>query len=95
MMKISRSAVDTQHYFYCLWFKIPPEFWDKRKLCIKESLPKEFGEQEKLNDEIARQFRLASDLIKFAKRQEVAELGLFTCGIFMLYFSRIFFYFKT
>ena len=55
--------------------KIPPEYWDKRKLCIKDDLPKEFGNHEKLNDEIDRQLQLASDLIKFAKRQVVAELG--------------------
>ena len=57
--------------------KIPPEHWDKRKLCIKENLPKEFGDYEKLNDEIDRQLRLACDLIKFAKRQGIDELGLY------------------
>ena len=50
---------------------------DKRKLCIKDDLPKEFGYHERLNDEIDRQLQLASDLIKFAKRQGIAELGAY------------------
>jgi len=56
---------------------IPPQYWDKRKLCVKENLPEEYGNHGKLNDEIDRQFRLACDLIKLAKRQGIAELGAY------------------
>ena len=51
------------------------EFRDKQKECIKENLPVDYGDYEKLNDEIDRQFKVACDLIKFAKRQGVAEIG--------------------
>jgi integrase len=55
--------------------KIPPEYWDKKRLCIRENLPGEFGNHDKLNDEIDRQNKLICDLIKLAKRQGIAELG--------------------
>jgi hypothetical protein len=48
--------------------KIPPQYWDKKKLCIKNSLPEEFGNVEKLNDEVDRHLQLACNLIKLAKR---------------------------
>lgn len=56
---------------------IPPQYWDKRKLCVKENLPEEYGNHDKLNDEIDRQLRLACDLIKLAKREGIAELGAY------------------
>lgn len=54
---------------------IPPEYWDKKKLCIKESLPATFGNSETLNDELDRQQKLVGDLIKLATRQGIAEIG--------------------
>ena len=56
---------------------IPPEYWDKKKLCIKDTLPQKFGNHEKLNDELDRQHQLISDLIKLAKRQGIAETGTY------------------
>jgi DNA polymerase III alpha subunit len=56
---------------------IPPAYWDKQKECIKESLPEEYGHQEKLNDEIDSPIKLACDLIKLAKRQGIAEIGAY------------------
>jgi len=57
---------------------IPPEYWDKKRLCIKENLPSKyfppkFPAVAKLNDELDRQQRLACDLIKLAKNQGIAE----------------------
>jgi hypothetical protein len=56
---------------------IPPQYWDKRKLCVKENLPEEYGNHDKFNEEIDRQLTLACDLIKLAKRQGIAELGAY------------------
>jgi len=56
---------------------IPPLYWDKKKLCIKETLPEEYGNHDKLNDEIDRQYKLACDLIKLAKRQDIEETGAY------------------
>jgi integrase len=54
---------------------IPPEFWDKRKEAVKDTLPTEFGSPAKLNEEIDRQQKLAVDLIQLAKGQGIAEIG--------------------
>jgi len=59
---------------------IPATFWDKKKLCIKEQLPKEnipikFGCVAKMNDELDRQERLVCDLIKLVKDQGISEIG--------------------
>jgi len=56
---------------------IPPQYWDnnKNKLCIKEDLPAEHGKAQELNDELDRLLALTKELIKMAKRQNVAYLG--------------------
>ena len=59
--------------FLNIQIQIPPDYWGKRKLCIKESIPKEFGDHDKLNDEINRQLSLACELVKFAKRQGITN----------------------
>lgn len=56
---------------------IPPGYWDKRKQCIKETLPAEFGNHNQLNKEVDRQLRLAGDLITFGKSLGIAEIGSF------------------
>lgn len=49
----------------------------QEKRCIKENLPRDYGNHEKLNDEIDCQYKLACDLIKFAKQQGIAEMGIY------------------
>jgi hypothetical protein len=56
---------------------IPPAHWDRKKLSIKDSLPRQYGEPSKLNDDIDRQIRLVENLIKLATRQDVAEAGAY------------------
>ena len=55
--------------------EIPASCWDKQKECITEDLPANFGAVKKSNNELDRQLRLAQDLIKMARDQEVAEIG--------------------
>jgi hypothetical protein len=56
---------------------IPPEFWNRQQLCVKETLPPDYGNFEKINDDIDRPLNLAGDLIKLAKRQGIAEIGAY------------------
>src|SRR6185312_16754712 len=56
---------------------IPPEFWDKRRQCVKETLPKSFGNPSSINKEVHRQLSLASDLVVYTKEQGLAEPGAF------------------
>lgn len=61
---------------------IPPEFWDRKRLCIKDNLPVKyipvkFASVAKMNDDLDRQQRLACDLIKLAKNQGIAEMGAY------------------
>jgi hypothetical protein len=56
---------------------IPPKFWDRHKQRIKDSLPNTYGDHQKLNDEIVRQYRLAEDLIKLAKSIGIEHPGEF------------------
>lgn len=54
---------------------IPPAYWDNRQRCPKSSLPPEYGNAQRLSDEIDRLEVLARDLIKLARKQGVAPLG--------------------
>lgn len=56
---------------------IPARFWDCHKQRIKDNLPATFGDHQKLNDEIVRQYRLAEDLIKLAKSCGIENPGAF------------------
>jgi integrase len=56
---------------------IPPEFWNRSKLCVKETLPHNYGNPQKINDDIDRQLKLAGDLIRLAKSQGIAEMGAY------------------
>src|SRR3954452_19405103 len=52
---------------------IPPQFWNKRKECVSNSLPPAYGKSEQLNEEIRRMVRLADDIITFATRSEMED----------------------
>jgi len=67
----------THRVFLNTRIAIPPKFWDRHKQRIKDSLPNTYGDHQKLNDEIVRQYRLAEDLIKLAKSSGIENPGLF------------------
>jgi integrase len=61
---------------------IPPQFWNKKRLCIQDSLPAEYGSVEYLNGEIRRMHRLAEDLIDFANKKDIKEKWIFVKSTF-------------
>ena len=67
----------THRVFLNTRIAVPPKFWDRHKQKIKDSLPSAYGDHQKLNDEIVRQYRLAEDLIQLAKSSGVENPGLF------------------
>jgi integrase len=67
----------THRVFLNTGIAIPPKFWDCYKQRIKDNLPTNYGDHQKLNDEIIRQYRLAEDLIKLAKSSGIENLGEF------------------
>jgi len=54
---------------------IPPEYWNKRTRSVKENLPSNHGDPQKLNDEIERLEKLACEFIKLARQQGIQPLG--------------------
>lgn len=56
---------------------IPPKYWINKRLAISKDLPKEFGDQVLLNDNLTKMLRTVEDLIALGEKQEVADMGLF------------------
>ena len=56
---------------------IPPAFWDKRKLRIAANLPSAYGKAEHLNQEVKRMYRIAEDIISFALKNKLDDIGTF------------------
>lgn len=56
---------------------IPPKWWNKKQSVVKDNLPAEFGNAEKINEEVTRQKRLLEDLIKWAIQNGKYPLGEF------------------
>ncbi|HLI92590.1 MAG TPA: site-specific integrase, partial [Puia sp.] len=56
---------------------IPSAYWNRKKQCVVENLPIGYGSALQLNDEIDRQLRLAQDLIKLARSQDIPQIGLY------------------
>jgi hypothetical protein len=56
---------------------IPIDCWDKQNLCIIENLPSVFGDSYKLNENLKEQVRLAENLIAFALKNGIKDIGSF------------------
>ena len=56
---------------------IPPDCWNRKKACISEKLPIEFGIVKTLNDELRRIIRIVEDLIIYATGKNVLSIGNF------------------
>jgi hypothetical protein len=52
---------------------IPPQFWNKRKQCVSNSLPPSIANWQQLNEDIRRMHRLAEDIITFATRSDMED----------------------
>ncbi|MEJ7737043.1 MAG: site-specific integrase [Chitinophagaceae bacterium] len=56
---------------------IPPNSWNKKRLCIAENLPASFGNVDHLNSELDRMIRLAQDIVSFAAKNKIEDRGSF------------------
>jgi hypothetical protein len=52
---------------------IPPNFWNTKKLCITDDLPKEYGRAEELNDSLLRMMRHTEDVISIANKRKLSD----------------------
>jgi hypothetical protein len=67
--------------------KIPSEFWNSKKRCIKNALPSNYGCANHLNDEVNRMLRIAEDLIRYALRNKIENPGFFVKKTFRPHFD--------
>ena len=56
---------------------IPPNSWNKKKLCIADNLPSSIGNVNRLNSELDRMVRLAQDIVSYATRNKIEDRGSF------------------
>ena len=56
---------------------IPPNYWNKKRLCIADNLPTSFGNVEHLNNELDRMIRLVQDIVTYASKNKIEEPGSF------------------
>jgi len=61
---------------------IPPNYWNKRRCCINEDLPPEYGKVAELNKEVQRQLRVAEDLISVAIEKGTKDPVAFVKGLY-------------
>jgi integrase len=61
---------------------IPPAYWNRKKSCIVKGLPEQYGTPSHLNAELTRIIRVAEDLIAYAERMQVPDLGVFVKSAF-------------
>lgn len=61
-----RTLLNTQ-------ISIPPESWNKRRLCISNNLPQMFGNARDLNSELNRMLQLAEEIIYFAIETKIED----------------------
>jgi len=66
---------------------IPPTFWNKKKLCISKELPSHYGEPNRLNEDLKRMYRIAEDIISYACRNKIEDIGNFVKKTFHPHFD--------
>jgi hypothetical protein len=66
---------------------IPPNFWNRKKLCVSKELPVCYGCPALLNEELKRMHRIAEDIIFYAIRNKVEEVGNFVKKTFHPHFD--------
>jgi integrase len=65
-----RTILNTQ-------LSIPPNYWNKKRLCISDNLPASFGNVNHLNSELDRMIRLTQDIVSYATRNKIEDRGAF------------------
>ncbi|GEO08659.1 site-specific integrase [Segetibacter aerophilus] len=66
---------------------IPATFWNKKKLCISKDLPVVHGDATGLNEDLKRMYRIAEDIISYAIRNKIEDVGNFVKKIFHPHFN--------
>lgn len=61
---------------------IPPQYWNKKKLSVKDTLPITWGNWEHLNTELKRMMRLVEDLVDLADKKNISNKGRFVKDLF-------------
>ena len=56
---------------------IPPAYWNKKQLTIKENLPADFGDVDALKVLLKQKIRYAEDLVEFAVKNKIANKAKF------------------
>ncbi|MDB5246675.1 MAG: integrase family protein, partial [Segetibacter sp.] len=56
---------------------IPPNYWNKKRLCISDNLPVSFENVEHLNSELDTMIRLVQDIVPYAAKNKIEERGSF------------------
>jgi hypothetical protein len=56
---------------------IPPAYWQSKQQRISAELPIQFGDAEKLNDELLRLKRVVEDLVAEATKKQIEDKGAF------------------
>ena len=56
---------------------IPPNSWNKKKLCIADNLPPSVGNVNRLNSELVRMVRLAQDIVSYATSNNIEDCVFF------------------
>lgn len=56
---------------------IPIEHWNQKQCRVADTLPVEFGDHERINDELRRQFRIVEDLATYANKSKLPDRGAF------------------
>src|SRR3954468_4109047 len=56
---------------------IPPQFWDQKNGCISKNLPEEFGNAEEQNRELKRMLLAVEDIISYATKNKIRDIGQF------------------
>ncbi|MEJ0105585.1 MAG: phage integrase SAM-like domain-containing protein [Bacteroidota bacterium] len=61
---------------------IPPASWNKKRLCISDTLPPRYGDPKILNAEVKRMLRLAEDIIDIGVKKGAGNRGMFLKQVF-------------
>jgi hypothetical protein len=75
-----RTLLDTE-------IGIPPTYWNKKKSLISKELSSTYGDATQLNEDLKRMYRIAEDIISYAIKNKIEDVGNFVKKTFHPYFA--------
>src|SRR4051812_41717746 len=66
---------------------IPPVYWNPKQGIVTPGLPEEFGNAGELNVQIQKMIRVAEDLVIFAEKNRLEDVGTFVKNSFHPHFK--------